>query len=193
MPNFNFNTKTGQIFNRSLTFYWSSVSGSSQHSAVIMPAKKESGPPPKPKPEELIAEFKEKFENFSIESNKQNEELDEKIVSAKESLSNLEQINENNYADSQVKAKELLEEINESIEHKFKQVSIEIQESFQNLEKQLRDGMLSTFSNIPACRLYYFQAPTGRVTAVPSWTCWRASWRRPGTSSSSLRTRREAT
>ncbi len=110
-----------------------------------MPAKKESGPPPKPKPEELIAEFKEKFENFTTETNKQNEELDQKIVSAKESLSNLEQINQNNYVESQMMAKELLEEVNESIEHKFKQISIEIQESFQNLEKQLRDGMFSIF------------------------------------------------
>ena len=110
-----------------------------------MPGKKESGPPPKPKPEELIAEFKENFENFTTETNKQNEELDQKIVSAKESLSNLEQINENNYDESQMKAKELLEEINGSIEHKFKQVYIEIQESFQNLEKQLRDGMFSIF------------------------------------------------
>ena len=109
-------------------------------SAVIMPAKKESGPPPKPKPEELIAEFKEKFENFTFETNKQHEELDQKIVSAKDSLSNLEQIIENNHSESQVKAKQLLEEINESIEQKFKEVSIEIQESFQSLEKQLTDG-----------------------------------------------------
>ena len=140
-----------------------------------MPAKKESGPPPKPKPEELIAEFKEKFENFSIESKKQNEELDEKIVSAKESLSNLEQINENNYADSQVKAKELLEEINESIEHKFKQVSIEIQESFQNLEKQLRDGMLSIFTTFQHVvftisrhqPVGWLRSPAGRVGERP--------------------------
>ena len=105
-----------------------------------MPAKKESGPPPKPKPEELIAEFKEKFENFTFETNKQHEELDQKIVSAKDSLSNLEQIIENNHSESQVKAKQLLEEINESIEQKFNEVSIEIQESFQSLEKQLTDG-----------------------------------------------------
>ena len=105
-----------------------------------MPAKKESGPPPKPKPEELIAEFKEKFEIFSSETNKQHDELDQKIISAKDSLSNLEQIIENNHSEAQVKTKQLLEEINESIEQKFKEVSIEIQESFQSLEKQLTDG-----------------------------------------------------
>ena len=105
-----------------------------------MPAKKESGPPPKPKPEELIAEFKEKFEIFSSETNKQHDELDQKIISAKDSLSNLEQIIENNHSESQVKTKQLLEEINESIEQKFKEVAIEIQESFQSLEKQLTDG-----------------------------------------------------
>ena len=105
-----------------------------------MPAKKESGPPPKPKPEELIAEFKEKFEIFSSETNKQNDELDQKIIDAKDSLSNLEQIIENNHSESQVKTKQLLEEINESIEQKFKEVAIEIQESFQSLEKQLTDG-----------------------------------------------------
>ena len=105
-----------------------------------MPAKKDSGPPPKPKPEELIAEFKEKFENYTTETKKQNEELDQKIVSAKDSLSNLEQQNEENHTEAQMKAKLLLEEVNESIEQKFKELSIEVKESFQNLEKQLIDG-----------------------------------------------------
>ena len=105
-----------------------------------MPAKKDSGPPPKPKPEDLIAEFKEKFENFTLETKNQNEELDQKIVSANDSFSSLEKIIENNQSESQMKAKQLLEEINESIENKFKEVSFEIQESFQTLEKQLIDG-----------------------------------------------------
>ena len=106
-----------------------------------MPAKKDSGPPPKPKPEELIAEFKEKFENFTTETQKQNEELDQKIVSVKDSLSNLEQQNEENHREAQMKVKQLLEEINQSIEQKFEEVSIEVQKNFQNLEKQLIDGM----------------------------------------------------
>ena len=105
-----------------------------------MPAKKDSGPPPKPKPEELITEFKEKFENFTTETQKQNEELDQKIVSAKDSLSHLEQQNEENHTEAQLKVKQLLEEVNESIEQKFKEVSIEVQQSFQALEKQLIDG-----------------------------------------------------
>ena len=106
-----------------------------------MPAKKDSGPPPKPKPEELIAEFKEKFENFTTETKNQNEELDQKIDSAKDSLSHLEQQNEENHTEAQMKVKLLLEEVNESIEQKFKELSIEVKESFQNLEKQLIDGM----------------------------------------------------
>ena len=106
-----------------------------------MPAKKDSGPPAKPKPEELIADFKDKFENFTTETQKQNEELDQKIVSAKDSLSNLEQQNEENHRESQMKVKQLLEEINESIEQKFEEFSIEVQKNFQKLEKQLIDGM----------------------------------------------------
>ena len=39
-----------------------------------MPPKKDGQPPPKPKPEELISEFKDKFEVFSTETKKGFEE-----------------------------------------------------------------------------------------------------------------------
>ena len=182
------------MFELTALFVLSGVTWQSRQSSVpVMPAKKDSGPPPKPKPEELIDEFKEKFEKYSLETREQNDELEQKIVSVKDSLLNLEHINENNHSQSQIKIKQLFEDINENIEHKFKDVSIEIKDRFQNLEKQLSDGRMSPMAKIPICRLCHFQAPTTQGIVVLSSTCWSVSWRRPGTSWSSSRTRREAT
>ena len=107
-----------------------------------MPAKKDGQPPPKPKPEELIAEFKEKFEKYSLEVNEESSKIDEKIKNLKVANDELEQKME----EIEELHKSNLQTINSTITKKIDsmvdQFREEMQLGFSDLENQLSKGMI---------------------------------------------------
>ena len=107
-----------------------------------MPAKKDSAgqPPPKPKPEDLIAEFKEKFEKYTTDVRHEASELESKIASLESSQAETRQLVESGHSEQQARVRRLHEDLVHTINHKFGQLEGDIRESFTLLEKKLLEG-----------------------------------------------------
>ena len=107
-----------------------------------MPAKKESAgqPPPKPKPEDLIAEFKEKFEKYTTDVRHEASELESKIARLECSQAETRQLVESSHSEQQARVRRLHEDLVHTINHKFGQLEGDIRESFTLLEKKLSEG-----------------------------------------------------
>ena len=107
-----------------------------------MPAKKDSAgqPPPKPKPEDLIAEFKEKFEKYTTDVRHEASELESKIASLECSQAETRQLVESRHSEQQARVRRLHEDLVLTINHKFGQLEGDIRESFTLLEKKLSEG-----------------------------------------------------
>ena len=107
-----------------------------------MPAKKDSAgqPPPKPKPEDLIAEFKEKFEKYATDVRHEASELESKIASLESSQAETRQLVESGHSEQQAGVRRLHEDLVHTINHKFGELEGDIRESFTLLEKKLSEG-----------------------------------------------------
>ena len=106
-----------------------------------MPPKKDNGKPPeKPKPEDLIAEFKTKFENYSTEVKEDINQLDKKLNEVKEAQNETEKLIEENHAQHQNDVKDLINALQNSMEVKVDEIEKEMKDSFANLEKKLLEG-----------------------------------------------------
>jgi len=106
-----------------------------------MPPKKDNGKPPeKPKPEDLIAEFKTKFENYSTEVKEDIDQLDKKLNEVKEAQNETEKLIEENHAQHQNDVKDLINALQNSMEVKVDEIEKEMKDSFANLEKKLLEG-----------------------------------------------------
>ena len=114
-----------------------------------MPAKKDNGKPPeKPKPEELIAEFKTKFENYSAEVKEEINQLDVKLNEVKEAQHETERLIEENHAQHQNDIRNLFIDLQKSMDVKVAEIQNEMKDSFANLEKKLLEGEYElSFSN----------------------------------------------
>ena len=156
---------------------------------ITMPAKKDSAgqPPPKPKPEDLIAEFKEKFEKYTTDVRHEASELESKIASLECSQAETRQLVESGHSEQQARVRRLHEDLVHTINHKFGQLEGDIRESFTLLEKKLSEGRFYAPKLTNVVFTVLPQEPTRRMTLAPSWRCWPGCWRRPGTSSSSSR------
>ena len=106
-----------------------------------MPPKKDNGKPPeKPKPEELIADFKTKFENYTAEVKEEIDQLDVKLNEVKEAQNETERLIEDNHAQHQNDVRNLFTDLQKSMDVKIADIQNEMKDSFANLEKKLLEG-----------------------------------------------------
>ena len=105
-----------------------------------MPPKKDGQPPPKPKPEELISEFKDKFEVFSTETKKGFEEVEKSLVDVRETQADLEKLTETIHFQEEGNVNELVANLSEQILLKFANTEKEVKNEFLKLEGSLQGG-----------------------------------------------------
>ena len=158
-----------------------------------MPAKgKDAGPPPsKPKPEEMIDEFKEKFETFKGEIVKENENLQLKLDEIKDSRAMIAKSLDANHKQFNQNLESAKMEINNNIELKFDELQKEIKTSFINLEQNLTEGPSFHYIQILIPSKHCFQGQRILGALIPSLINWKHCWTMFGAGWKSLRRRRE--
>ena len=103
-----------------------------------MPAK-QGQPPPKPKPEELIADFKEKFEAFKDETKKTIDETSTTLEKIRQRDGELEaRIDEQNEQHAKLIEK-FVHDCSHRIDKKIEELRVEVMEGFDKMSKKLSE------------------------------------------------------
>ena len=106
-----------------------------------MRTKKDAqAPPAKPKPEDLIAQFKEKFENFTGEVRKGVEEVGEAIGDVREAQVELAKLAERRSAEEVQQINDLAESTAKNINYRLDDFERDNRNEFARLEDFLQEG-----------------------------------------------------
>ena len=107
-------------------------------------APKQGQPPPKPKPEELIADWKEKFENFRDETRKSVEEVGFSLEKIRERDEELLELIEKQHEEHAMTIQELVDEFSKKIEKKCADITLEVTAEFEKMSQKLSNETGST-------------------------------------------------
>ena len=110
-----------------------------------MPSKKDGGQPPaKPKPEELIAEFKTKFEEFSSDTKHSLDQLSEDLGTVKEAQRHLEDQTKKYSIEETQNIDDFTEKLSQQILEKLTNSERDFKHEFLRLEGFLQEGRFNT-------------------------------------------------
>ena len=110
-----------------------------------MPSKKDGGQPPaKPKPEDLIAEFKNKFEDFRSESQHSLGQITEDLEKVRENQLQLEEQNKISSLEEAQNLNDFTEKLSQQILEKLATSEQDFKQEFLRLEGFLQEGRFDT-------------------------------------------------
>ena len=138
--NINRNVYHGKLYwslHSILTSYFDSESGNYRE----MPSRKDSGPPPaKPKPEDLIAEFKTKFEEFSSDTKLRLDQVTVGLGNVRETQLHLEEQNKICSLEEAQNIKDFTDKLSQQILEKLAASEQNFKHEFLRLEGFLQEG-----------------------------------------------------
>ena len=100
-------------------------------------APKQGQPPQKPKPEELIAMFKEKFETFRDETKSSIDETGLALEKIREQDEEIKMLVENQNEDHAKLVRAFVDEFTTKVDRKFEDLKVEIAEQFEQMSQKL--------------------------------------------------------
>ena len=106
-----------------------------------MQTKKDAQPPAKPKPEELITEFKEKFEAFSRDIKQEVEDVGEGLGNVRETQVELDKLAETRSSEEGRQINDFAENIADIISCRINEFERETKNEFVKLEDFLMKGL----------------------------------------------------
>ena len=102
-------------------------------------APKQGQPPPKPKPEELIAAFKEKFESFRDETRKSVEEVGSSLEKIRQQDEELLILIEKQNEEHSKTIQEFVDEFSKKIDKKCEDITVEVMAEFDKMSAKLSE------------------------------------------------------
>ena len=102
------------------------------------------GPPQKPKPEELIAAFKEKFETFRDDTRKSVEETGSALEKIRQHDEDIMMLVEKQNEEHSKLVEEFVNEFSQKIDQKFADMKLEVMEQFDKMSMKLSEETGST-------------------------------------------------